>query len=113
MKVAAIGRVRLVHGDADAADRRKALQHRVGDRAGGGLDQPVAPRAKRLARDFDQLLVGHRVLELVAARGLGEIDVEQEIEPESLADLGLVRHDAVIGVQHKPLTKIASLIARA
>ena len=43
------------------------------------------------------------MLELVGARGFGEIDVEHEIEPERLPDLGLVRHHAVIGVQHQPV----------
>ena len=39
-------RMRLVHRDAHALDLGKLREHRVGDRAGGGLDQPVALRAR-------------------------------------------------------------------
>ena len=68
-----------------------------------GLHQPVAPRAEGVARGLDQLLVGNRVLERVGARGLGKIDVEHEIEHKGLSDLGLMRHHAVISVEHEPI----------
>src|SRR5579862_269368 len=92
-------RVRLVHGDADAADLWELVEHRVGDRAGGGFDQAIAAGAECLTRRLHRRVVGHRVLELVGARGLGEVDVERQIEPEGLADLGLVLHHAVVGVE--------------
>src|SRR5580693_507278 len=94
--------VRLVHGDADVAHLGVMLQHRLGDRAGCRLDQPIAPRAERFRRRLHHLVVGNGVLEHVAARGLGQIDVEHQIELESLPDLGLVLHHAVIGVQRQP-----------
>src|SRR5262249_4343276 len=72
------------------------------DRAGRGFDQPIATGAKRLARDLDDLVVAHRMRELVGARSRGEVDVEHEVEVEGLPDLGLVLHHAVISVQCKP-----------
>ena len=41
-------RMRLAHGDANAANLRIVNKHRVGDGACGGLDQPIAARAERL-----------------------------------------------------------------
>src|SRR3984957_14036253 len=93
----------LVHGDANAAHLGVMLQHRLGDGAGRGLDQPIAARAERLRRRLHHLVVGHGVLEHVAARGLGEIDVEHQIELKCQPDLGLVLHYAVIGVQRQPV----------
>src|SRR5580704_7393957 len=43
-------RVRLVHGDANAAHLGVARQHRLGDGAGGRLDQSIAARAERFRR---------------------------------------------------------------
>src|SRR5580704_3287049 len=94
--------VRLVHGDADVAHLGVMLQHRLGDGAGGRLDQPIAAGAERLRRGLHHLVVGHSVLEHVAARGFGEIDIEHQIELKCLPDLGLVLHHAVIGVQRQP-----------
>src|SRR5580692_7768768 len=37
----------LVHGDANAAHLRVVSQHRLGDGAGGGLDEAIAARAER------------------------------------------------------------------
>src|SRR5579872_355068 len=96
-------RMRLANGDADAPYRLIVLEHGISDRAGGRFHQTIAPRAERIARRFHQPLIGHRVLELVTARGLLEIDVEHEIEHERLPDLALVRHYAVIGMQHEPV----------
>src|SRR5580704_1565626 len=95
--------VRLVHGNANAADLGVALQHGLGDGAGGGFDQPIAARAECLRRRLHHLVVGDGVLEHVAARGFGEIDIEHQIEREGLPDLGLVLHHAVIGVQRQPV----------
>src|SRR4029077_21220291 len=66
---------------------------------GRGLDQAVAARAERLARGLDDQVVGNGVFQLVAARSVAEINVEHEIELETLSDLALMRHHAVIGVQ--------------
>src|SRR5579864_2495842 len=99
--------MRFVHGDGDGLDLRKACEHGVGDGAGGGFDQAIAARRERFARRLDDQVVGHRVLELVAARGLGEIDGKRQIEPERLPDLGLVLHDAVVGVQHQAFDEYA------
>src|SRR5262249_53116048 len=60
------------------------------------------PRAERCARDLDHLIVAHGVRELVGARRRGEGDVEHEIKPERLPEIGFVLHHAVIGVQRKP-----------
>src|SRR3569623_2500502 len=50
-------------------------------------------------RQGDDLVVGHRVGHLVAARRIGQVDGEFDVDGERLPDLGLMRHDAVIGVQ--------------
>ena len=94
--------MRLVYGDPHSQDLREPLEDGFGDRAGGGLDQPIATGAKRPARDLDDLVVAHGMRELVRARRRGEVDVEHEVELEGLPDLGLVLHHAVIGMQCKP-----------
>src|SRR6516165_3832447 len=95
-------RVRLVHGDPHPQDLREPVEDGLRDRAGRGFDQPIATGAKRLARHLDDLVVAHRMRELVGARSRGEVDVEHEVEVEGLPDLGLVLHHAVISVQRKP-----------
>src|SRR5262245_25308760 len=95
-------RMRLVHADPHPQDLREPVEDGFSDRAGRGLDQSIATRAKRPARDLDDLVVAHGVRELVGTRSRGQIDVEHEIELEGLPDLGLVLHHAVIGVQCKP-----------
>src|ERR1700722_4445185 len=94
--------MRLVHGDANAAHLRGGFQHRLGDGAGGGLDQAIAARAERFRRRLHHLVIGDGVLELVGVRGFGQIDIQYQIELEGLPDLGLVLHHAVIGVQRQP-----------
>src|SRR5580698_4858939 len=83
-------RMRLVNGDSHRAHVRAAVQQGFGDCASCRFDQPVAARAERFADRFHHHVVGYRVLELVTARSRSEIDVEDEIEPECLADLGFV-----------------------
>src|SRR5208283_3289691 len=95
--------LRLAHGDTNAANLRKAVEHGVRDCAGSGLDQAIASRAKRLARCLHQCFIRNRMFERVGARGLGEIDVGHEIELERLSDLGFVRHDAVVGVENEAI----------
>ena len=102
LKVAAIGACGLWMVTATAAHRAESREHGVGDRAGGGLDQPVAFCAQKASlAHLDHLVVGDRVGELVGRAAAREIDVEHEIEREGLPDLGLVRHHAVIGVQRQ------------
>src|SRR5262249_7194976 len=80
----------------------EAFKNRIRDRAGGGFDEAITPAAEYAAHGLDHLVVGHRVRELVRARGRREIDVEREVKLERLPDLGFVLHDAVVGVQRKP-----------
>src|SRR5579864_4322862 len=47
--------MRLVHGDANAAHLGIALQHRLGDRAGGGFHEPITARAERVGRGLHHL----------------------------------------------------------
>src|ERR1700686_3214582 len=42
--------VRFVRGDANATHLGVGLQPRLGDRAGGGFDQPIAAGAERFGR---------------------------------------------------------------
>src|SRR5689334_16231357 len=97
--------VRLVNGDADGRDLSEAVEHGIGDSAGGGFYQAVALGAERLARGIDHLVVTDGVGELVGVGCLREIDVQHEVELEGLADLGLVLHHAMIGVQRQPTHK--------
>ena len=60
--------VRLVDRHPHRRHLGKAREDRVGDRAGGRFDQPIAPGAERLARDLDDLVVADRVGELVGTR---------------------------------------------
>ena len=83
-------RVRLVDRHLDALHAREGGKHRVGDAAGGGLDQPESLRGEGLRRAFDHLVVGDGVDHLVGARRRGEIDGQIEIDGEGLPDLGLV-----------------------
>ncbi len=107
LKIAAIGACGLWIVTVTRVHRRECRQHGVGDVAGGGFDQPETLRAEDLARAFDDLVVGHRVHDLVRMRGGGEINREFEIDGEALPDLGLVGHHAVIGVQRQPLDEDA------
>src|SRR5882757_2785049 len=66
-------RVRLVHGDLDRADARKR-RHHVG--------------------------IGHGVGEAIGVRGLRQIGGELKIDHEALADLGLMFHHAMAGMNH-------------
>src|SRR4029079_14150139 len=91
--------VRLVDGDADRRDLSEAVEHGIGDGARGGFDQAVALGAERLARGIDHLVVSDGVSELVGVGGMREIEIKHEIELEGLADLGLVLHHTMIGVQ--------------
>ena len=101
-KVAAIGACGLCTVTRTGRDLGEAVEDGVGDRAGGGFDQAVAPAAERPARHVDDLVVADGMRELVRARGLREVDIEREVELERLADLGLVLHHAVVGVQREP-----------
>src|SRR6266545_2386457 len=95
-------RVWLVHRHLHRRDLGEGVEHGVGDRAGGGLHQPVALRTEHAARHLDHLVVADRVHELVRVRGGREVDVEHEIELEGLPHFRLVLHHAVIGVQRQP-----------
>src|SRR6266700_2615298 len=94
-------RMRLVNGHPHRCHFGKAREDRIGDRAGRGLDQPIALGAERPARDFDDLVVADRVGELVGMRGGRKINVKDEIELEGLPDFGLMLHHAVIGMQRE------------
>src|SRR5262245_46507571 len=58
-------RMRLVHRHPHRGDLGKAMEHGVGNGAGGGLDQTIAARAEHLACELDHLIVADRVDELV------------------------------------------------
>ena len=68
--------MRLVNGDPHRCHFGKARQDRIGNRTGGGLDQPIALGAESPARDLDDLVIADRVGELVGMRGGREINVE-------------------------------------
>src|SRR5262249_42138253 len=95
-------RMRLVHGDPHSQGLREPVEDGFGDRAGRGLDQSIATRAKRPARDLDDLVVAHGVRELVGTRSRGQIDVDHEVGLDGCPDFGRVRQDAGAGVQCTP-----------
>src|SRR6266567_5027144 len=94
-------RVRLVDRDPHGRHLREAFEHRVRNGAGSRLDQPVALCAKNLCRRIHNLIIADRMGELVGARRLAEVDVEDEIERERLANVGLMLQHAMIGMQRK------------
>src|SRR5882757_4260396 len=59
-------RMRLMDGDPHRGDAGKARKHLVGDRAGSGLDQAVAPGREGTRDGLDDARIGDRVDHLVA-----------------------------------------------
>src|SRR4051812_44702221 len=53
--------VRLVDRDADRRHLAETFEHRIGHRAGRGLDQPVTLGAEGFARHHHHLIVAHGV----------------------------------------------------
>src|SRR6476469_3962543 len=92
-------RVRFVDRDPHRAHARKIRQHGIGDAAGGRLDEAVSLAAEGFGRAIHDLVVGHRIDHLVRAGGGRQVDFKIEVEQEGLPHLGLVRHDAMIGMQ--------------
>jgi hypothetical protein len=95
--------MRLVHRNAYVTYLWAACEHGFGDGAGGAFHQPIAPAAECLNNGFDHEVVGNRILQLVGPRCVAEIEVELQIDLESLSDLGFVLHHAVIGVKRQTL----------
>src|SRR5689334_7706629 len=95
--------MRLVHGDLDGADARKSREDRIGHCAGRALQELVVGVLERGDRRRHHIGVGHGVGEVIAARGFREIGIQFEIDHEALADLGLVIHHAMAGVDDEPL----------
>src|SRR5262249_46606559 len=87
----------------DGADTRKGRQDRIGDRAGGALQQLVIGVLECGDRRRHHIGVGHGVGQMIGARGFGEIGIQLEIDDKALPDLGLVIHHAVAGVDDEPL----------
>src|SRR4029450_13671053 len=65
------------------------------------LDEPMPTGAERETRDVHDLIVAHRVGELVGTRRRAQVYVKHEIELEGLADRALVLHDAMISMHGK------------
>src|SRR6516165_11862517 len=97
--------MRLVDRDAYAVHLRAARQYRIGDRAGGGFDEAIAPPAEGFRHRHDHQVVGNGILQLVGARCSTEFEFNSEIDMERLSDLGLMLHHAVVGMKSEPLKK--------
>src|SRR3569623_746958 len=94
-------RVRLVHGDLDGADARKMRQDGVGDYVDRALQQLVVGCLECRRRRRHDLGVRHGIGEPVASRRLRQVGIELEIDDEALADLGLMIHHAVAGMDRQ------------
>src|SRR6185437_1870835 len=93
-------RVRLVHGDLDDGDAGKRRQDRLGDRAGSAFQQLVIDVLEGGGRGRDHVGIGNRVGEAIGARGFRQIGRQFEVDDEALANLGLMLHHAVAGMDH-------------
>ena len=91
-------RVRLVNGDLDGADARERRQYGVGDRAGGAFQELVIGILEGRRRGRDHVGIRHGIGEPIGARGFRQVGGQFEIDHETLADLGLMFHDAVAGM---------------
>src|SRR5262249_56299683 len=91
----------LMHGDPHARDLRESAEHRFGDRASRGLDQSMSAGAEGETCNVDDLIVAHRVRELIGAGRRAQVHIEHEIEPEGFSHRGLVIHHALVGVPGK------------
>src|SRR6476646_6135932 len=92
------GRMRLVHGDLDRVDARKRREYRVGNGAGGALQQLVVGVLERRRRGRHHAGVGYGVGQMIGARGFRQIRGKFEIDDKTLPDFGLVLHHAVAGM---------------
>ena len=79
-------RMGFVDSDPHPRDPREPIENGGRNRAGRGLDQPIAAGAERLAGDLDDLIITDGVRELVGTRSAGQVGVEDEIETETLSD---------------------------
>src|SRR3954463_8963041 len=94
-------RMRLVHGDLDRTDARKVRQDGIGDRAGRALQQLVIGVLEGRGGRRQDVGVGHGVGEPVAARRLRQVGIELKVDDKPLADLSLVLHHAMAGVDRQ------------
>src|SRR5262245_8282179 len=96
-------RMRLVHGDLDGADTREGRKDRVGHRARRALQELVIGILERRDGGCHHIGIGHCVRQVIAARGFRQIGAQLEIDDKTLADLGLVIHHAMAGVDDEAL----------
>src|SRR3954454_19607088 len=94
-------RMRLVHGDLDRTDAGKERQDGTGHRAGRALQQLVIGVLESRGGRRHDVGVRHGVGEPVAARWFRQIGIELEVDDKTLADLGLVLHHAVAGMDRQ------------
>src|SRR5579859_473952 len=93
-------RMRLVHGDLDGADARKGSQYRIRHRPGGTFEELVIGTPESGRRGGHHIGIGHGIGETIGAGGLRQVRIQFEVDHEALADLGLVLHHAVAGMDH-------------
>src|SRR4051794_11272008 len=91
--------VRLVDGHAHAPYLEEFIKSGLRHCTGGGLYQTITAATKYLARERHHLIIAHGMRELVRTRSCCQIEIEHEIEGESLPDLGFMGHHAMMRVQ--------------
>src|SRR5262245_54979917 len=90
------GSVRFAHSGAHVIDLRKARENGVRHCAAGGFDQAIVTGREHFGRGIDNGAVGNGVSEPVGSRACGEIKRQFKVDDETLADLGLMLHYAVM-----------------
>src|SRR6185312_16223363 len=93
-------RMRLVHGDLDGADARKGSQNRIRHGARGAFEELVIGIPESGRRGGHDIGIGDCIGEPIGAGGLRQVRIQFEVDHEALADLGLVLHHAVAGMDH-------------
>src|SRR5262245_53380493 len=99
--------MRLVDRDPHRADAMKSRKDGIGNAARGRLNQPIALSTEGFGDAFDDLVVRDGVDDFVGACSRRKINFEVEVDRETLPHPGLVRHDAVIGVQRQAADEYA------
>jgi hypothetical protein len=94
-------RPKFAHADIDRLDPR-LFEHGFGDTSGEPFEQEVVLLRCDLLNGFTDIAVVHRVVEVVGAARLTEIEVHRDVELKRLRGLALMVEHADDGHETKP-----------